>query len=52
MLQVFFVCASVVSNVAFVWSLLAPHFAFFGCLKSAVRRDCGISWVSCLIDFR
>ena len=45
-LQFFLVCASVVSYVAFVLSLCVPRFSFFWCLRRAVLRDCGISWVS------
>ena len=48
LLQVF-VCASVVSYVAFVWSILIPQFNFFYYLGRAVFRDCGIYWVSSLI---
>ena len=45
----FFVCASVVSCVAFVLSLFIPRLSFFWCLGKAVLRDCSISWVSSLI---
>ena len=30
LLQLFFVCVSVISYVAFVWSLVAPRHSFFG----------------------
>ena len=45
----FFVLASVVSYVTFVLSLFVSHLAFFWCLRKAVLRGCGISWVSALI---
>ena len=51
LLQFFFVCASVVSYVAFVLSLFVPHLSFLCCLGRAAPRDCGISWVSSLIFF-
>ena len=44
----FFLQASVFAYVAFL-SLFVTHF-FFRCLCKAVRRNCGISWVSSLID--
>ena len=46
--QFFFVCASVVSYVAFALSLCASHLSFFWCLGKAVLRDCSIFWVSSL----
>ena len=49
LLQFFFVCASVVSYVAFVLSLFVSHLSFIWCLGRAVLRDCGVSWVSSLI---
>ena len=46
LLQCFFVCASEVSYVASVLSLLFPHISFFWCLGKVALHDCGISWVS------
>ena len=40
-LQLIFVCASVVSYVAFVLSLFVPHLFFLSCLGMAVFHDCG-----------
>ena len=40
-LQLFFVSASMVSNVAFVLLLFVPHLAFFCCLGKAALRICG-----------
>ena len=42
LLQLFFVCASVVS-------LFVPHLSFFCCLGRAVLRVCGFSRVSFLV---
>ena len=44
----FFVCALVLSYVAFVLSLFKPHRSLFRCLKSAVLQYFGISCV-CLL---
>ena len=43
LLQFFFLCASVISYVAFVLSLFVPHLSF---LCWAVLHECCISWVS------
>ena len=45
LLQLVFVESSVVSYVAFVISLLAPHRLFLRYLGKGVLRDCGISCV-------
>ena len=37
-----------VSYVAFVFSLFVPNLSYFWCLRRAVLRVCGISWVSSL----
>ena len=52
-LQFGFVCASVVSYVAFVLSLFLSHLSFFWRLGKAVLRDSGtcISWGSSLYSF-
>ena len=44
-----FSCATGVSCVAFVSSLVVPHLSFIWCHGRAVLRDCGISWVSSLV---
>ena len=49
LLQFIFVCASVVSYVAFVLSLLVPYLPFFCCFGRPVLRDCRISLVFSLI---
>ena len=38
----FFVCASMVLNVAFVLFLFVPHLSFVWCLGRTVLRDCCI----------
>ena len=49
LLLLVFICVAVISNVAFVSSLVVPRFSFFLYLGKVVHRDCGISCVSCLI---
>ena len=44
LLQFFFVCASVVSYVAFVLSLFVPHLSFFWNLGKAGLPDCSVFW--------
>ena len=39
LLQIFFICASVVSYLTFVLSLYIPNLSFFWCLGRAVLRD-------------
>ena len=41
----FFVCASVVSHMAFDVSLFVPHISLLWCLGRVVLRDCGSSWI-------
>ena len=41
--QFFYVCASVVSYVAFVLTLFVPHLSIFWSLGRALFRDYGIS---------
>ena len=41
--------SSLISYVAFVFSLFVSDLSFFLCLGEAVLRDCSISWVSLLI---
>ena len=48
LLRFFFVCASVVSNMAFVLSVFVPILSFFWFLGQAVFHYCGISSVSSL----
>ena len=50
LLQFCFVCASMVSYVAFVLSLFVPHLSFFWCLKGYVLGDWGISLVFSLFS--
>ena len=49
LLQFFFICASVISCVAFVVSSILSHLSFLWCLGKAVYLDCGLFWVSSLI---
>ena len=49
LLQLFFVCASVVSYAAIVLSLFVPHLSFVWLLARAVLRDYGIFWLSSLM---
>ena len=53
MLRFFYVCASVVSYVAFILSLFVPHLSFLWYLEvdELLLRDCGISGVSSYIFF-
>ena len=46
-----FVCASVVSHVAYVLFLFVFHLCCFWCLGRAVLRDCDFSLVSPLVCF-
>ena len=39
-----FVCASVISYVAFVMSLFVPLLSSLWCLRKVAFQDCGISW--------
>ena len=48
LLQLFFVCGSVVLYVAFVLSLFVLHLFFVWYHGKAVLRDCGISCISSL----
>ena len=53
----FFVCASVVSYVAFMWSIFVPHLSFFWCLERScfvfhlyfrtisLNNKCACDWV-------
>ena len=49
LLRFLFVCASVVSYVAFVLSFRVPQLSIFWYIGKVVLRDCSISWVSSLI---
>ena len=45
LLWFFFSCEFVVTHVAFVLSFFVLHLSFLLCLRRAVLRNCGISWV-------